>query len=191
MFWFLWFWQDWMKSFNILSDFRLLKFCVILLTCWLILEELWLCLHTRPTLLSVSKARLEASHLPDVLVCPLPGFDVAQLQQLGYNQTYQYTFGLSKEGNLIGWTGNETEGSIKEIAKKISVMKEETDCPSVVATFQVNGERSSISLTAAITRALYPHGRCCRHCRNLQTFRERPVLLQVQSPSSPQPTAAV
>ena len=165
----------------LLSDFRLLKLSFLLLTGCMIVEELRLCLRTRPTLLSVSKKDLEPSHFPEVLVCPQPGFDVAELQSLGYNQTFRYTFGLSREDRLVGWTGNQAELNITEVIRRISIIKDEEDCPTLLTKFKETGG-GQISLTPHLTRALYPHGRCCRQglvsWLGLKLFR-----LQVQSPS--------
>ena len=88
---------------------------------------------------------------------------MAELQRLGYNQTFGFAFSLSQEDNLVGWTGNHTELTVTEVIRRITVMKDTEDCPTLTATFKVAGQRSLSFMTARLTRALYPHGRCCRY----------------------------
>ena len=59
--------------FHLWIKFKLLKFCFILVTSYFLYQELVLFLATKPTLISISKSRIQPRHFPAILVCPTSG----------------------------------------------------------------------------------------------------------------------
>ena len=77
-----------------------------LLTVFLLCQELFNFAVRRPTSTSSEEKELEASDLPEVVVCLDPGFDSAALQKYGYSVTY---YRGSMDSRFVGWNGGENE----------------------------------------------------------------------------------
>ena len=67
-------------------SFKKVFTCVcVLLTSFLIFEELFNFLVTKPTTTSTEEKELEVSDLPEVVICVKPGFDHEVLKKYGYD----------------------------------------------------------------------------------------------------------
>lgn len=125
-------------------------------------EELYVFLHIKPTLTSVTQTFITTKQFPDVLICPEQAFELNLLNTLGYSRSLYYGLGQSDDTRLIGWLGNQTELNITQIVNKISKIKTLEDCPEVIAKFKIDGRLEDVPLSVNLTRVKYPNGRCCR-----------------------------
>ena len=143
--------------------FRFLKFSFFLITSYFLYKEIVLYL-SKPTFISISKLKIQPRNFPDILICPLPGFDQAELRRLGYASSFYYSIGFLKENKSLGWSGSDSSLNMKEILQRISVMKTSQDCPVVtMASFDTDGKiRKEFMTSVSLTRAMYPNGRCCK-----------------------------
>ena len=96
------------RIFPLFKDYRILKFCFLLLTVYLLAEEFISYFILKPTLTSLSQEKLKPSHFPELMICPIPSFDLSALQGLGYEHSYDYTLGVSVYYQSDGWIGNQT-----------------------------------------------------------------------------------
>ena len=144
------------------KDFRVVKLCFMALTSYLLYEELYVFLITKPTLTSVTQTSISTEQFPDVLICPEQAFELNLLNKLGYTRSLYYGLGQADDSKLIGWLGNQTEFNITEIVNQISRIKTLKDCPEVIAKFKINGSLKDVPLSLNLTRVKYPNGRCCR-----------------------------
>ena len=119
------------------EDYRMLKFCFLILTLYLLAEELRAYLILKPTLTSLSQDRLKPSHFPNILICPIPSFDLGELQSLGYEHSHDYTMGVSPFYQSDGWVGNQSVMGAAEISQRISIIKTIQDCPEIIGQFYV------------------------------------------------------
>ena len=154
----------WKYFFNlIVKDFRLLKLVFILATAYFIVEEFRQFVYKKPTLISVSRSKIRADNLPSILICSLRGYDRSELRKIGYRDSSQYTLGMFGDRKYVGWLGNQTGLSAREVIRNISTIKTSQDCPSVTALFEINGTLETRDfLSPILTRPIHPNGRCCR-----------------------------
>ena len=80
--------------------------CTIL-SALLIFQELFSFAVTRPTITYQEEKELDRSDLPEVVVCPDPGFDSDDLRKHGYEKTYSYYRGSADGTKFLGWNGGE------------------------------------------------------------------------------------
>ena len=147
----------------IVKNFRLLKLVFILATAYFIFEELNLFIYKKPTLISVSKSKIRAENLPNILICSLRGYDESELRKLGYKDSSQYTMGVFTDRKYVGWLGNQSGTSGRDVIRSISTIKTTQDCPTVTALFAINGTLESRDfLSSFLTRPIHLNGRCCR-----------------------------
>ena len=119
------------------EDYRILKFCFLILTLYLLAEEFIAYLILKPTLTSLTQDRLKPSNFPDILICPFPSFDLVELQRLGYEHSYDYTMGVAPFYQSDGWIGNQSALGAEEVSHKISIIKTVQDCPETIGQFYV------------------------------------------------------
>ena len=67
--------------YNLWLRFRFLKFSFFLVTAYFLYQELVLFL-SKPTFISISKYEIQPSNFPDILICPLAGFDQEGRQRI-------------------------------------------------------------------------------------------------------------
>ena len=149
--------------YNLWLRFRFLKFSFILITSYFLYQEIVLFL-SKPTFISISKYKIQPSNFPDMLICPLSGFDQAELRRLGYENSFYYSIGFMRDDKALGWSGTDPSLNGKDIIQRISVMKTIQDCPVItMASFASEGKiRTERMDTFSLTRAMYPNGRCCK-----------------------------
>ena len=115
----------------------MLKIFFLILTLYLLAEEFRAYLILKPTLTSLTKDRLKPWNFPDILLCPIPSFDLRELQKLGYEHSHDYTMGVSPFYRSDGWLGNQSTMGAEEVSEKISIIKTVQDCPETIAQFYV------------------------------------------------------
>ena len=76
--------------------------------------------------------------------------------------TWYDSLGLSSDGDLVGWKGNQSDVDIGHLTQTLSVIRTMEDCPQVKAKFEENGTIVKRKLSLQLSRAVYPNGRCCR-----------------------------
>ena len=123
----------------ILKDFRPIKLIFFVLTSLLLLDELILFLYVKPTLTSISQTNLTPKHFPEILLCPLPSYDQTRLTEVGYEDSYWYSYGIPLNTSFLGWAGDLDQG-VENISQSISVIKSNTDCPFIKAWFEEAGK---------------------------------------------------
>ena len=74
----------------LLKDFRIRKLCFLVLTSYLLYEELYVLLFVKPTLTSVTQTKIKVEQFPDVLICPE---QLKLLSRLGYTRSLNYGLG--------------------------------------------------------------------------------------------------
>ena len=116
----------------ILRDYKIIKVCFAALTMFMLYDELYTFFITKPTLSSVSKSQLKPHNIPDIILCPVPGFDQNAIDRLGYDSSYYYSMG--RLGGYTGWFGNQTE--TQQSTGDFFVFKSSADCPEIGAKFR-------------------------------------------------------
>ena len=54
----------------------------------------------KPTLTSVSQTNLTAQNFPEILLCPLPSYNQTALSEVGYADSYWYSYGLPRNNTF-------------------------------------------------------------------------------------------
>ena len=140
----------------VFKDFKLIKFCFAVITIYLLYDELRIFFIEKPTLSSTTKSRLRPGNYPDIIICPVPGYDQAAIQRLGYESSYYYSMGRLSSG-LTGWFGNQTQ-----LTRDSFVFKSPADCPDIAAKFRVKGRLLEERFEMFLTRGIFPNGICCK-----------------------------
>ena len=146
------------------KDHKYLKIVFILLTGFVLFEELVVFFIDKPTLTTVIKAEMGPENFPQVLVCPDPAADLSILVPRGYQDGYHYQLGITGNDShydFFLWSGNRSE-SVEEIAANISILRTEDDCPQMVVWWNDNDVLGYEEVNTTISRALFPNHRCCK-----------------------------
>ena len=153
-----------MKCSKLLKIQNLLKLVLVLLTFYLLWNELNVFLFEKPTYSSKAKVGMEPKDFPSITICANPGFDNQELKRHGYEQSFKYQIGDVEGTNKIGWIGNQTANSTFEfVADKISTIKSVQDCPSTRAFLEDEaGNMKFAFVLFELTKPLHPNGQCCR-----------------------------
>ena len=137
---------------------NLLKVLFAVLTGYLLLVEMLFYL-SKPTHTTVYKEHTNLGHIPDVTICPYPGYDMDQLKKYGYKRPSHFARGITNESYGIGW-GGVTNETTEHVMQAVSMMRSPIDCPVTILT--LNSERlNSRRLNMSIARPFHPTGRCC------------------------------
>ena len=135
-----------------------------LLTIFLLCQELFNFAVRRPTSTSSEEKELEATDLPEVVVCLDPGFDSNVLQSYGYNVTSNYYRGsMDSSNNFVGWNGggNETKSSQNILEDVFMVNDELIKNGTVISQAYYTGNHYDIIEREIKSRTLvYPFGNC-------------------------------
>ena len=157
----------------VLKDYKILKISFMVLTSYLLIDEIRVFLVTKPTLTSVTQTNIKPEDFPVVLICPKQGFDLQSLHKLGYPYSTFYGRGIiNSTKNQISWVGNQTKMNVTEVINQVSTFKSLKDCPIVEGKLKRNGTRYII-LDVELTRAMYPNGRCCRVIKPREANKQR------------------
>ena len=129
----------WYKLF--VKDFNLLKLCFFILTSYFLYGELRLFFVEKPSLTSEGKASLAPRHFPEIIICPINGYDKEKLEYHGYETSYRYAIdeflppeimilirylfliGVPTEKTFFGWQGKFGNMSVSDVETDISVLK--------------------------------------------------------------------
>ena len=159
---------------------QLKRFCSIknvstvvctILTALLTFKELFSFAVTRPTITYQEEKELDRSDLPEVVVCPDPGFDSDDLRKHGYEKTYSYYRGSADGSKFLGWNGgqNVRHFSSHDILEDVLILDKSL---SGTNTATVHGKKfikvqgytnNSIDFTNPIISLrilVFPYGRC-------------------------------
>ena len=62
---------------------------------------------------------------PDIVLCPFPSYNFANLKSIGYDNAAWHAMGRIKDKSYLGWTGNTTnnETSANQIIQNISILQ--------------------------------------------------------------------
>ena len=143
------------------------------LTALLIFKELFSFSVTRPTNTYEEEKQLERSDLPEVVVCPDPGFDLDDLRRHGYEKTYSYYRGSADGAKFLGWNGGEKAENLssQEILDDVLIVDnrlsgEDTATVEGKKFIKVGGYTNSdidfevTSPIIALRILVFPYGRC-------------------------------
>ena len=124
----------------IFQDFRIIKLVFIVMTSYLIYEELNLFFIKRPTVTSFTEEELTPSSFPEIIICSDNGFSQKWLNIYGYDDSFQYKKGLPRDKSFIGWFGHQPSSLDREsFLINISHIRTVEDCPFLLANFVING----------------------------------------------------
>ena len=133
---------------------KVFKFICILLTLFLVCQELFIFAVTKPTSTSNEEKGLEIIDFPEVVICLEPGFDANVLKKYVY-QTDTYYRGSMNRNTFVGWNGGKEETkSSREILEEALIVKSQ-----------------HVNKTRFITRAAY-------FAKNLDNFLDAEVKLR-------------
>ena len=111
------------------------KFFFLVISILLIGEELYNFFILKPTLYTKVKNHSIKDEFPIFTVCPNPAFDLKEMNKLGYSDIYSYKTGLDYTASIIkGWDAKQTD-SVKNVSRKISLLKSVKDCPDMGIVF--------------------------------------------------------
>ena len=150
------------------KDHRILKIIFIIFASYLIFEEVYNFVVVKPTYTSTSKRKLSTEDFPDIIVCPEPSVDVNVVASKGYQGVKEYFMGFEGFGMpLMGWAGNRSE-NVTKVSEDISPLKTTKDCPlgnQSVFSFSSIWSKDNDNFQPIefnLTKALYPHHKCCK-----------------------------
>ena len=144
-----------------------LKFFFLVISILLIGEELYTFFILKPTLNRKVKTHFTKNDFPIFTVCPNPAYDLEEMNGLGYYHLYSYKTGQEWDGTSIkGWDAKQTD-SVKNVSRKISLLKSVKDCPDMGIVFykpqEDDHEDEGLEyLQFELTRAMFPYHLCCR-----------------------------
>ena len=142
------------QSINILAT---------LISGYLLYDDLGLFI-SRPTHSSKSTEKLQPKHIPDFFVCPIPAFDLENLQKHGYLSSYNFLKGtlMINDTRKVGWNGKYRITN-ESVMDDISVIKSVKDCPIFKVLFKHNFEAiDKMYVSYSLTSPIFPNGRCCK-----------------------------
>ena len=153
----------WLKV--LLKDFRIIKLLFLAMTLYLLCDELLLFFLKRPTVISFAEKPLGLNSFPEIVICSKSGFHQKSLELLGYDGALNYRRGTPRDNSFIGWFGSQPSALDRDrdsFLRNISDIKTLEDCPDLLANFVLNGTFVTRNFSFSLTRAVYPHGQCCR-----------------------------
>ena len=143
-------------------NFALIKLFFALLTSYLLYEELFTFWIEKPTYTSSSKVKIGPQDFPDITICPFPSWNQQELVELGYAQSFEYSKGKLDESTMFGWSGNSTGISPENVFDKISILKNQTECPFTRVMMRSEGREIFNEVKFKLTSLYHPSGRCCK-----------------------------
>ena len=171
------------------KDFRVLKIIFIVIASCLIIDLFHTFVVVRPTFTSNEMRKIKAEDFPDIILCPEASVVTHALESRGYDagEHYWYFLGFNNINSLkqIGWAGNNKSEDAKMVARKISVLKSEKQCPSGNGSFIYYGaatDKLEVKMVQFnLTKALTPYHKCCKVIR--PSSPHPPDLIEFEWPS--------
>ena len=105
------------KLLIIFKDHRLLKLSFILLTVYLLFDELVLFFYTKPTLTTKVQTSLQTNQFPEALICSSPAFDQEKLISMGYEHSHDYILGILTENSFMAGLVTNLMSALKRFFK--------------------------------------------------------------------------
>jgi hypothetical protein len=137
-----------------ISFANIFKIICIILTTFLIYEELVSYTVTKPTTTSSKQARLDTNTFPEICVCMDPAWDAQAAAKHGYIGEYFYR-GSTDGDTFVGWNG--VEGDEQVIEDILSFHADHPPFHKAYFTFKNHtNTRAEISFKSPV----YPYGRC-------------------------------
>ena len=154
--------------FLFFEDNKLLKATFFMLASYLILEEVYICFVSKPTLTSSSRRNLKPEDFPEIILCPKPSIDIEAAKLRGYDGIEDYYLGVQYHDHNgsgyvkpTGWSGNNHSENVQMVSKEISPLKSTLDCPE--RGFVLSRKKGNIKyIKYHLTKALYPYHICCK-----------------------------
>ena len=128
-----------------------------LLTTFLLTQELYTFAIVKPTSTAKEEEQLKASDIPDVVVCPDPGFNSSAFEKHGYMHFATYYRGSMDGDKFVGWNGNRNESS-QDILEDVLSAGRNVQSLLSSASFR----RDNVDYVGAeieLRTLAYPHGR--------------------------------
>ena len=151
-----------MKIIDIFRNFAIIKLFFVLFTSFLLYEEFFTFWVEKPTHTSSSKVVIGPKDFPDITICPFPSWNQQELVKLGYGQSFEYSKGKLYESAMFGWSGNSTGIPLESVFDKISILKNQTECPFTRILLRSKGREIFKELEFKLTPLCHPSGRCCK-----------------------------
>ena len=130
----------------------------VVLSSYLLYDDFNLFL-SKPTYSSADERILEPENFPGIFLCPLPAYNLSQLQRHGYKSSYNYVIGRMKKKELLNWSGNESF-EIEKVANDIAMIKTIKDCPNLTIKYKTIKKYDRVKYELA--KSGNPPGQCCR-----------------------------
>ena len=143
---------------------KLFKLICILLTLFLVCQELSTFAVIKPTSTSHEERQLDITDVPEVVVCLEPGFHANVLRNYGYQPDTYYRGSMNWDAKFVGWNGGkgETKSSHEILEEALTVKSEhlnETRFITRAAYYAENLNQFLLSEVQLRTLA-HPFGRC-------------------------------
>ena len=131
-----------------------------LVTVFLIYQEFFTFVVTKPTTSSIEVKPLETTDLPEIVVCLQPSFNSTVLKEYGYSTTDFYSRGLQNYSEFIGWNGGKVNRKASwEILEDALFVKENTKLITSAAWFSTKNPNLQ-HVKIELKTLAYPYGRC-------------------------------
>ena len=129
-----------------------------LLTVFLLAQEVYNFAITRPTSTAKEEEQLKASDIPDVVVCPEPGFNSSAFEKHGYLQLGTYYRGSMDGDKFVGWNGDGKKSSQEILENVLSAGRHFQSLMSSASFRQDNTDY--VGAEIEVRTFAYPQGRC-------------------------------
>ena len=93
----------------------------IAVSAWLLVDQLYLFLITRPTSNSDEITTMNYAMFPDISVCPVPPYNLTKMEESGYLSVFYYYLGLNKATTFVGWGGSFNDDAENLLEKLTTV----------------------------------------------------------------------
>ena len=131
-----------------------------IVTVFLIYQEFFTFVVTKPTISSIEVKPLETTDLPEIVVCLQPSFNSTVLKEYGYSTTDFYSRGLQNYSEFIGWNGGKgNRRKSWEILEDALFVKENTKLITSAAWFSTKNPNQQ-HVKIELKTLAYPYGRC-------------------------------
>ena len=147
---------------DIFRNFAVIKLFFVLFTSFLLYEEFFTFWVEKPTHTTSSKVVTGPKDFPDITICPFPSWNQQELVNLGYLNMFDYSKGKLHESPMFGWSGNSTGISLESVIDKISILKNQTECPFTRVKMWSEGREIFKEVEFKLTSLYHPSGRCCK-----------------------------
>ena len=140
----------------------LIKFGVnlfsIVLSFYLLYEDFEMFL-SKPTYTSDNEEFIQPENFPGIFLCPLPAYNLSQLNKHGYTSSFTYITGRVDDKSKISWSGNISD-EVEKVADEVVMLKSIKDCPGLHIRFHRIQKYTEVKFELAYSGN--PPSQCCR-----------------------------